>query len=86
MKKLLLIAVLFVGCRSNQDNIDDDLRMVMERAYFCGQRDAINGVVVIKFDTDDSLYKWKDSPWNSRRETLYKMTKDDNKVLKYESQ
>ena len=41
---------------------EDEIQELMEKCYLEGQRDAVNGIVVIYYDLDDSVYAWKDSP------------------------
>lgn len=42
----------------------------MEKAYFEGQKDAIEGDVRIK-KNKDSIYIWEKSPWNNGSKPLY---------------
>lgn len=48
-----------------------------EKAYFEGQRDAINGDVKIKLE--DSIYVWTKSPWNDGRKPKFNPSKKDTK-------
>lgn len=62
---------------------EDEIEMLMEKCYLEGQRDAVNGIVVIYYDLDDSVYGWRDSPWTSRKPAKYKPTRADNDLLHY---
>ena len=64
---------------------EDQMDELMEKCYLEGQRDAVNGIVVIYYDLDDSVYAWKDSPWNSRKPAKYKPTRADNNLLHYDT-
>ena len=50
--------------------------IVTERAYFEGQKDAINGDVRINLN-QDSVYVWIKSPWNINRQPTFIPTKED---------
>lgn len=49
---------------------EKSLTEVCERAYFEGQRDALNGDVRIKLNSD-SCYYWIKSPWDSGKSPIY---------------
>jgi len=57
---ILLPAVLLTGCIGKE----------LERAYYEGQRDAINGDIRIKRNID-SCYIWVKSPWDDGSEPNY---------------
>lgn len=65
MKKLIIVALLgmvFGSCNYAVIEQDDFLE-ACERAYFEGQRDALDGDVRIKRNKD-SCYVWTSSPWD----------------------
>jgi hypothetical protein len=65
------------------DDLNQKVTIALEEAYFDGQRDAINGHVVIKFDSSKGIYVWTDSPWNSRKPAKFIPTQKDNQISKY---
>ena len=50
----------------------------MERAYFEGQKDAINGDIRI-MKNQDSCYIWKKSPWDSGTPPVYWPTYEESR-------
>ena len=66
-------------------DIDRRLTILVEEAYFDGQRDAINGHVIIKFDTLNNVYIWTDSPWDSRIPAIFKPSKKNNLISHYKN-
>jgi len=49
----------------------------LERGYFEGQKDAINGDIRIKLNSD-SIYIWKKSPWDDGCYVTYNPTYIDS--------
>lgn len=58
------------------------MRPILERAYFNGQRDAINGQVRIKLNSD-STYVWTESPWDNNILPTYTPTYLDSRNILY---
>jgi hypothetical protein len=99
MKKLQTIAVLMVAAsviillsfwtnnlnEKSKKELDKKITILAEEAYFDGQRDAIMGHVVIKYDSTKELYIWTDSPWDSRKPAQFVPTKKDNQVSTYKN-
>lgn len=52
------------------------VRSAMERAYFEGQRDIINGDIRIE-EFKKGKYKWIKSPWDSGKEPQYKIDEEE---------
>ena len=52
---------------------EKQLREVCEKAYFEGQKDALNGDIRIKLNKDN-CYQWIKSPWDSGRIPDYNPT------------
>ena len=79
MKKILLmitVALLLVIITTVIDK--KALTKVLEQAYFEGQKDAINGDIRIKLNSD-SIYVWTKSPWESGEIPVYVPTYLDSK-------
>ena len=68
-----------------EKNVENQITISLEEAYFDGQRDAIRGHVVIKFDTAKNVFVWTDSPWDSRKPAQFIPTQKDNQVSKYKN-
>ena len=89
MKKLLLnklVILLFLGITTMficSCNTLDGLQIMMEEAYFEGQRDAINGDIKIRMNPSDSTYYWIESPWIDGKEPKYKPTYLSSKKRNY---
>lgn len=82
---ILLSAILFSSCNYvliNKKQLLEDMEkqttIVVEKAYFEGQKDAINGNVRIKL-TNDSIYIWTKSCWDSGKDPIYNPTYLDSK-------
>ena len=63
---VLLLVIIFSSCKSN-------VQEIFERAYFEGQRDALNGDIRIKMGKD-STFIWVESPWDDDRNPVYNPT------------
>jgi len=50
--------------QENLDKLSDIILMEMEKAYFEGQKDAIEGDIRIKIGPDSINYQWSKSPWD----------------------
>lgn len=72
LKSALIIAVVG-GCLSSCDDFPITNQKDLERGYFEGQKDALNGDIRIKLNKD-SVYVWKKSPWNNGTEPIYNPT------------
>lgn len=78
---VILIWVFFPSCDYSiidEKETADLIQISLEKAYFEGQRDALNGEIKIKLNSD-SVYYWIESPWNSGCSPLYKPTYLDTK-------
>lgn len=69
MKKLLLLPILFslTSCGYvivDKSELEPKIYSKCEEAYFEGQKDALNGDIRIKLNSD-SCYVWTKSPWDS---------------------
>ena len=84
----VLVCTLIVGMtyflvtkqqvKQSDDDIGSVVRKVAERAYFTGQRDAINGDIRIELNSD-SVYFWSKSCWDNGAVPLYNPTYLDTK-------
>lgn len=92
MKKiigLLLITSSIMSCDCGKKKVEKELSLSeeiyrnMEKAYFEGQQDAINGDIRITLKSD--CYVWSKSPWDSGRLPIYNPTKEDTKIVKRDS-
>ena len=81
--KVILIGIIFVSVgvgslislklSSDEKNLDVLTNVVtieLERAYFEGQKDAIEGDIRIEL-TDSGNYIWTSSPWDSGEEPIF---------------
>ena len=73
-----IMIIIFVIMAINGKQNNNKTKMLMERAYFDGQRDAINGDVRIKL-TSDSLYVWTKSCWDNGEHPDFNPTYLDTK-------
>lgn len=81
MKNILVIlsvVLLITSCgQSTKSNTTDDLisavRYEVEKAYFEGQKDAINGDIRIKRSEFGNTWEWTKSPWDSGRTPVFKL-------------
>jgi len=89
MKKLLIILSVLIlsSCDYNHDNdiiimyrkeLHKASQETCEKAYFEGQKDAINGEFRIKINKD-SVFIWVKSPWDDNRKPIYNPTFLDSK-------
>lgn len=63
------LCLFSVGCDRSKE-IKTAAQKGMERAYFEGQRDAIEGDVRINRDETNKCYRWSKSPWDDRTAPL----------------
>lgn len=49
---------------ANNTSLISQLNAIAERAYFDGQREALNGDVRITWDTKSQTWSWAKSPWD----------------------
>jgi len=61
---LLIYILYYVSEKSSQNEI-----ILIEKAYFEGQKDALNGD--IRIEKKGTGYKWIKSPWNDNFKPLY---------------
>lgn len=63
-----MLAGIFYGTSripSQQDQVYQHVREVMELGYFLGHRDALNGKVRLQISTNDTnQWVWTESPWD----------------------
>jgi len=82
MKKLIIIVLLLLtSCDYalvSKTKTEEQITIALEKAYFEGQRDAINGDIRIKL-SKDSVYNWIKSPWNESTKPIYNPTYLDTK-------
>jgi len=79
MKKLLIILLPIFLLSCNWAVVDKkETQEFIEKAYFEGQRDALDGNVRIRLNTDSS-YIWIKSPWDDRTPPIYIPTYLDTK-------
>jgi len=80
MKKILFVLFIFLlSCSKEKDN---DLYLYqLERAYFEGQKDVLNGDIRIKLD-NDSNYIWDKSPWDNNDLPIYDPCLEYSKNIK----
>ena len=75
---ILIISVLFLYfCTdyiiSSKQDIEKSIIKACEQNYFEGQKDAINGDIRIKLNSD-SIYYWIKSPHNDGHEPIFNPT------------
>ena len=71
-----LIINFLVAASHTKSHSLESIKAGLERAYFEGQKDAINGDVRIKLNSD-SVYVWTKSPWNDGMRYSFVPTKED---------
>lgn len=74
MKKLLIISTVFLSSCTplfyNEEEIKKELNIIVEKAYFEGQKDALEKDIRIKLNRD-SVYIWTKSPWDDGTLPIY---------------
>ena len=70
---ILLVAAVATGCSS-------DIREAAERCYYEGQRDALQGNVRIKLNSD-SVHVWTSTPWSDGVNPIYQPSYLDTKTV-----
>ncbi len=75
-KKLLILSILSIGTIIGITTyifrvLKPDINTMVEKAYFEGQKDAIQGDIRIK-QINDTSYIWIKSPWDSGSNPIYK--------------
>ena len=83
MKQLIIFlftAILLSSCNyviidknMLESKLKDYINETAEKAYFEGQKDAINNDIRIKLNSD-SIYVWTKSPWNSGKQPKFNPT------------
>lgn len=80
---IILFAVTFLSSCDivviHKKKTVDAIQKSLERAYFEGQKDALNGDVRIKLNPD-SCYFWVKSPWDCGDAPTYTPTYLDSKT------
>jgi hypothetical protein len=73
---IVLFSMFLFSC----ENIEfvDKMKREVEKAYFEGQKDAINGDIRIE-KNEDSVYVWTKSPWDDNCKPIFVPTKEDSK-------
>lgn len=73
---LVLVTVLLFSCSSKQEdkkdnfqNLEIELRSIIEQAYFEGQRNALNNDIRIK--REGGKWIWTKSPWDDGLEPVF---------------
>lgn len=81
MKTILLLLILLLSSCNyiivSETELDKLFTIEVEKAYFEGQKDAIEGDVRIILK--DSIYYWSKSCWNDNRIPIYNPTYLDSK-------
>ena len=89
MKKILVVILATLSicsCSPKKQKVPVNpvvttvLSEIAERAYFEGQRDAINNDIRIEYNSYDSVYTWTKSCWDSGSTPTYNPTKEDSKI------
>lgn len=68
--------IIFTSCNYatvDKKELTQKVQEACERAYFEGQRDALDGDIRIKMGKDSS-YIWIKSPWNNGDKPIYNPT------------
>ena len=76
---IMLAALINVSANMQHHTKSQNMEAIkfgLERAYFEGQKDAINGDVRIELNSD-SVYVWTRSPWNDGTGYLFVPSKED---------
>jgi len=79
--KYLVLMLLLVSCNYvtvDKNKLKEKATEMAERAYFEGQRDAIDGDIRIRLNKD-SAYEWIKSPWDNGDKPIYNPTYLDTK-------
>ena len=73
--KLCFLTTLIILLTSCDYGIvrEKELQKVCEKAYFEGQKDALNNDIRIRLDKD-SCYQWIESPWDNKKMPIYNPT------------
>lgn len=80
---VLTMVVLVITIRYKFVNYSEEVKIVvtktLEKAYFEGQKDALNGDIRIRLNSD-SIYVWTKSCWDeSGKIPIYNPTREDSK-------
>lgn len=79
---MLSFILLLMVNRDNADNAEYNVQLLLEYAYYEGQRDALTGNVCIVWDDEVNDYVLVKTPWNNGRETIFDSTKHFTEQLK----
>lgn len=63
----------------NQNELDSLFTVNLEKGYFEGQKDLLQGRQVIELNEEDSVYHWVKSPWSDNKPPVFQPTKEDSK-------
>eukprot|EP01029_Cantina_marsupialis_P009815 TRINITY_DN2264_c0_g1_i1.p2 TRINITY_DN2264_c0_g1~~TRINITY_DN2264_c0_g1_i1.p2 ORF type:complete len:137 (+),score=30.20 TRINITY_DN2264_c0_g1_i1:1356-1766(+) len=78
---LMLFIIILSGCNIavyDKNELEEDLTKAVEMAYFEGQKDALNGIIRFKLNSD-SVYVWTESCYDDGRKPIYHPTYLDSK-------
>ena len=64
-----------------QEKRESRIQKACEYAYAEGQKDALEGKWVIKYDSTNHVWCWINSPWDNGRKPVYELNKDIIKQL-----
>lgn len=80
---IILLAITFLsGCdlvMVSEGELEKAVKKSVEKAYFEGQKDALNGDIRIQL-SQDSCYIWVKSPWDCGDVPIYTPTRLDSQV------
>lgn len=84
---IFLVLVFMMSCncgetkegKTKREILESKLTVLTEKAYFEGQRDAINGDVRIEKDYE-GVYYWSRSCWDSGKVPIYNPTYEDSQI------
>lgn len=72
---IITVVAIFISMVASKKR-KNEIQSALEKAYFEGQKDAINNDIRISFK--DSIYHWVKSPWNNGKNPIFTPTKEDN--------
>jgi uncharacterized membrane protein YvbJ len=67
---ILFIYVLYITFKPVDNKTESKITEILERAYFEGQKDALEGDIRIK--KIGGKYSWIKSPWDSNTKPIFK--------------
>lgn len=78
---LIIITFTLTSCNYmlvDERDVEKVIKETIEKSYFNGQKDAINGKIIIKLNSD-SVYIWTQSCWDDGTQPTYNPTFLDSK-------